>query len=88
MLRPGGRYAIHELGLMPDGLDPQIATEIRKALARSIKVNARPLTAAEWRTLFEDAGFDVQRARVFHRHRRSLTAITRRGRRRGGGAVR
>lgn len=119
VLRPGGRYAIHELGLTPDDLDPQIATEIRKALARSIKVNVRPLTAVEWRTLFEDAGFEVEHVRVgvmgllhvrrnladegvlgtlriglnylrdadarrrvndmwkvFHRHRRSLTAIT------------
>ncbi len=64
LLRPGGRYAIHELGLAPDDLDPEIATEIRRELARSIKVNARPLTAAEWRTLLEDAGFEVEQVRT------------------------
>lgn len=60
ILRPGGRYAFHELALTPDDLDPELATQIRKDLARSIKVNARPLTVAEWRTLLTDAGFEVE----------------------------
>ncbi len=41
---PGGRYAIHELAINPDTLPDEDKTEIRKSLARSIKVNARPLT--------------------------------------------
>ena len=41
-------------------LDPAIADEIRKALARSIKVNARPLTAAEWTALLTEAGLEVE----------------------------
>ena len=49
LLRPGGRYAIHELALTPDDLAGHIRTNIRRALARSSKVNARPLTVAEWR---------------------------------------
>jgi SAM-dependent methyltransferase len=60
VLKPGGHYAIHELGLQPDDLDPAIADEIRKALARSIKVNARPLTAAEWTALLTEAGLEVE----------------------------
>jgi SAM-dependent methyltransferase len=60
VLRPGGRYAIHELALTPDTVDEKVKTDIRTALARAIKVNARPLTAAEWRTLLTEAGFDVQ----------------------------
>lgn len=59
VLRPGGRYAIHELGLTPDSLPPETKDDIRRELARSIKVNARPLTAAEWTQLLTDAGFDV-----------------------------
>lgn len=59
LLRAGGTYSIHELGLQPDDLDDSIKDEIRKALARSIKVNARPLTEAEWRELLESAGFEV-----------------------------
>ncbi|MDK8845919.1 methyltransferase domain-containing protein [Corynebacterium sp. MSK297] len=60
MLRPGGRYAIHELGLQPDDLDDEFKTELRKNLARVIKVNARPLTIAEWTELLENAGLVVE----------------------------
>ncbi|MCF8571747.1 methyltransferase domain-containing protein [Gordonia sp. HY002] len=63
VLRPGGRYAIHELSLNPDTLADDQKTEIRKALARSIKVNARPLTEDEWRTVMTDAGFTVEQVR-------------------------
>ncbi|AVM01790.1 SAM-dependent methyltransferase [Gordonia iterans] len=63
VLRPGGRYAIHELALEPDTLTDEQKTEIRQALARSIKVNARPLTEAEWRERFAAAGFEVEQVR-------------------------
>ncbi|GED96731.1 class I SAM-dependent methyltransferase [Gordonia crocea] len=63
VLRPGGRYAIHELALEPDTLNDEQKTEIRKSLARSIKVNARPLTETEWRKLLTDAGFTVEQVR-------------------------
>ncbi|NEG72671.1 class I SAM-dependent methyltransferase [Bifidobacterium ramosum] len=59
LLAPGGLYAIHEMGLAPDDLDESVKDAIRKDLARAIKVNARPLTEAEWRALLESAGFDV-----------------------------
>ncbi|GAC70130.1 class I SAM-dependent methyltransferase [Gordonia soli] len=60
VLRPGGRYAIHELALHPDTLSDEQKAEIRKSLARSIKVNARPLTETEWRELLEEGGFRVE----------------------------
>jgi len=59
VLRPGGRYAIHEMALEPENLPDETKTEIRKALARSIKVNARPLTREEWASLLRDAGFEI-----------------------------
>ncbi|MGV9748000.1 methyltransferase domain-containing protein [Rhodococcus zopfii] len=59
VLRAGGRYVIHELAIEPDSVDDEVKTEIRKALARSIKVNARPLTAQEWKDLLAEAGFEV-----------------------------
>jgi SAM-dependent methyltransferase len=59
ILRPGGRYAIHEMALQPDEIDPEIATEACRGLARSIKVNARLLTVGEWRALLEGAGLVV-----------------------------
>lgn len=60
LLRPGGVYAIHELGLAPDDLDPEVGTEISRALARAIHVNARPLTLAQWRALLEEHGLVVE----------------------------
>lgn len=59
LLRAGGTYSIHELGLQPDNLDESVKDEVRKALARSIKVNARPFTEQEWRELLEAEGFEV-----------------------------
>ena len=60
VLRPGGRYAIHELAIEPDTVGDDVKTEIRKALARSIKVNARPLTAVEWQDLLVANGFEIE----------------------------
>ncbi|MTE16774.1 methyltransferase domain-containing protein [Nocardia sp. CT2-14] len=63
LLGPGGRYAIHELALQPDTMPDEDKAEIRKALAQSIRVNARPLTASEWKHLVEQAGFTVRMVR-------------------------
>jgi SAM-dependent methyltransferase len=59
VLRPRGRYAIHELALAPDTISDDIKTDVRQALARAIKVNARPLTVAEWSQLLADHGLVV-----------------------------
>ena len=59
VLRPGGRYAIHELGVTPDDIDEDYYTQLRRDLARSIHVNARPMTAAAWKELMEGAGLVV-----------------------------
>jgi ubiquinone/menaquinone biosynthesis C-methylase UbiE len=61
LLRPGGRYAIHELALTPDDLSDDVKTDIRQALAKSIKVNARTLTVAEWKQMLADHGLTVDR---------------------------
>ncbi|MCC6181604.1 MAG: methyltransferase domain-containing protein [Bacteroidia bacterium] len=60
ILKPGGCYGIHELGLAPDNLDFEIKKEIQQGLAKSIKVNARPLTKTEWCTLLEKEGFKIK----------------------------
>ncbi|MGB0971509.1 MAG: methyltransferase domain-containing protein [Mycobacterium sp.] len=59
VLRPGGRYAIHELGLKPDSMPQDTKDEIRRDMARAIKVNARPLTVAEWGQLLTETGFEI-----------------------------
>lgn len=64
LLRPGGRYAIHELALTPDALDGEAQVDVRQALARSIKVNARPLTSAGWQGLLTRHGLVVDSVRT------------------------
>lgn len=64
VLRPGGTYAIHELALTPDSLPDAVKDDVRKGLARAIKVNARPLTSAEWAALLAEAGFEVSAQRI------------------------
>ncbi|TFV63943.1 class I SAM-dependent methyltransferase [Geodermatophilus sp. DF01-2] len=59
LLRPGGRYGIHELCLLPDDLDESAAERVRADLSRTIRIGARPSTVPEWRRLLESAGMSV-----------------------------
>lgn len=59
LMKPGGRYAIHEISLAPDSLGEAEKDKLRKELSAEIHVNARPLTTPEWRKIFEEAGFKV-----------------------------
>ena len=60
LLRPGGRYGIHELCLQPDDLEDTKKAEIAGVLSDAIHVGARPLTPGEWRDLLEDHGLTVE----------------------------
>ena len=64
ILRPGGCYVIHELALTPNSVDEEVATDIRRSLARAINVNARPLTVADWRRALEEVGLIVEETRT------------------------
>lgn len=59
ILKSGGRYGIHELGLTPNHLGDDVKAIILKDLTRAIKVNARPLTESEWTKLLENEGFKI-----------------------------
>ena len=59
LLRPGGRYGIHELCLCPDEIETAQRKEIERELSRNIHVGVAPLTVAEWRALLQTAGFEV-----------------------------
>ena len=63
MLRPGGLFGIHELGLKPDSLADEIKDEIREQLSSAIHIGARPLTLAEWAEVLRAGGFDVEATR-------------------------
>ena len=68
LIKPTGRYGIHELCLIPDELDIDTKQEIQKALTEAIHVGARPLTTSEWRTLLEDEGFSIHTEAVSPMH--------------------
>jgi ubiquinone/menaquinone biosynthesis C-methylase UbiE len=59
LLKPGGRYGIHELCLTPDDVDQATRDAIQRGLSDEIHVGVRPLTAHEWRELLESAGLTV-----------------------------
>ena len=61
ILKKGGLYGIHELGLTPDELSDEVKDEIQRELAQAIRVNARPLTKLEWKSLLEKEGFVVKK---------------------------
>jgi len=58
ILKKGGLYAIHELGL--NDVNEDLKAQIQKELALAIKVNAKPLTKGEWQSLLENEGFKVK----------------------------
>jgi ubiquinone/menaquinone biosynthesis C-methylase UbiE len=60
LLKPGGRYGVHELCLIPDDLAESTKREIQNELATVIHHGTRPLTIAEWQGLLESEGFLVQ----------------------------
>ncbi len=59
LLKPGGRYGIHELCLIPNDLGENTKHEIQHELSTVIHHGTRPLTIAEWQSLLESEGFSV-----------------------------
>jgi hypothetical protein len=68
MLRPGGRYAVHELCLVPDDVDADVRRDVEATLAAAVRVGVRPLTIAEWRRLLESEGFVITSEAVAPMH--------------------
>ena len=60
LLKPSGRYGIHELCLIPNDLDESAKLDIQNQLASVVHHGTRPLTIAEWQGLLESEGFLVQ----------------------------
>ncbi|PCH75918.1 MAG: SAM-dependent methyltransferase [Flavobacteriaceae bacterium] len=60
ILKPGGLYGIHEIGLTPNDISSEDKKTIQRKLAAVINVNARPLTVKEWSDLLEKEGFVIR----------------------------
>lgn len=64
LLRPGGRYILHELALRDEAAATDEVSQVRSALVQAMHVNARPKTVAEWSALLTEAGLQVQMVRT------------------------
>ncbi|MGB3535218.1 MAG: class I SAM-dependent methyltransferase [Microcoleaceae cyanobacterium] len=53
-LKPGGQFLSHEMLVRSN------ASEVRKSLSATIRVNANPLNLSEWETLVTEAGLSLQ----------------------------
>ena len=60
LLRPGGRYGIHEMCLIHESLDAAARKDVERSLTGVVHHGVRPLTVAEWRLLLESEGFIVE----------------------------
>jgi SAM-dependent methyltransferase len=60
VLRPGGRYLIHELAVRPDTIDPVTFEAIQQDLSSTIHVGVRIGTAVDWTTWLREAGFEIE----------------------------
>ncbi len=61
VLRPGGRFALHEVAFSPDDIDEPARGRVAADLTSSIKVSVNPLTVSAWRGLLEAHGLVVRR---------------------------
>jgi hypothetical protein len=68
LLKPCGRYGIHELCLTPDDVDESIRDAIQHDLSDQVHVGVRPLTIREWHYLLEAAGLRVAAQRTAPMH--------------------
>jgi len=64
LLKPNGRYGIHEMCLVTDNLDENERKETERALTGVVHHGVRPLTLSEWQSLLESEGFSIQSVEV------------------------
>lgn len=59
ILKPGGLYGIHELGLTSNHMDEELKKQIYRDMAQAVQSPVQPLSLGEWTALLEEAGFKV-----------------------------
>jgi hypothetical protein len=60
LLKQGGRYGIHEMCLIDEGLNAETKQAVERALTGVVHHGVRPLTVGEWRLLLASEGFEVR----------------------------
>jgi hypothetical protein len=64
LLKPNGRYGIHEMCVVSDNLDEDQRKETERALTGVVHHGVRPLAVSEWQSLLESEGFSIQSVEV------------------------
>lgn len=59
ILKKGGLYGIHEVGLTPDDISEEKKNEICTDLSDSIMTVVRPCTSQEWQEVLKAQGFEI-----------------------------
>ncbi|MCC6547841.1 methyltransferase domain-containing protein [Candidatus Sumerlaeota bacterium] len=57
LLRPAGRYGIHEIALVPEDISAEIRQEIRAGMSKVIHHGVTAQTVGEWEGLLAECGF-------------------------------
>jgi SAM-dependent methyltransferase len=56
ILRPGGRFALHEISFAPEDIDDRRRSTVVDSLTSSIRVSVNPLTVKGWTDLLSEHG--------------------------------
>lgn len=59
LLKPGGRYGIHEIALVPDDIAESIRSDLGRDLSGSIHHTTLPLTESGWCELLSSQGLEI-----------------------------
>jgi ubiquinone/menaquinone biosynthesis C-methylase UbiE len=59
ILVSGGRFGIHELGLVPDDVSDELKQEMKKIMSHTARIDFNLVTIARWQELLEEAGFNI-----------------------------
>lgn len=68
LLKAGGRYGIHEICFVADGLAAETKQKIQREIAEVIHHGTMPLTATEWRDLLAATGLKVEAEKIVPMH--------------------
>ncbi len=60
LLKPGDRYAIHEICLIPEDISTDVIESVEHDLSQAIRAGVRPLRKSEWNEVLESAGFALK----------------------------
>ncbi|MCC5877931.1 MAG: methyltransferase domain-containing protein [Candidatus Sumerlaeia bacterium] len=59
LLKPGGRYAMQELSILPEDISPAVAESIRRDVISAVRHPAWPKSTLQWREFMARHGFEI-----------------------------